>query len=291
MNRDIRKILYKNSNLLRLNKVKINDVLTISQTGGANILTVQFNHNDYKFEESEIDDNHFILYSTNENECATVIISKKDKIAEIHSIGNYKTCLYESNINVGSLSKKFLDFLDNLAVEKVGTFFPGSILLKITMKMLQKYKTKFDITMIILTDNSLKKCGTQNIKLSLMLTLLTGDTWYGKYGFRPIDYQNDEYILDKLNNKLYEKNKIISQTIKINDIKLMSFIKLTNNESLIKATERIINGNPNMLLCDYLKNMIIDYDNTCKYFITFYELLFNKIMRFDPYHRLYGFIL
>lgn len=265
MNRDIRKILYKNSNLLRLNKVKINDILTISQTGGANILTVQFNHNDYKFEESGIDDNHFILYSKNETECVTVIISKKDKIAEIHSIGDYKTCLYESNINVGSL-------------------------LKITMKMLQKYKTKFDITMIILTDNSLKKCGTQNIKLSLMLTLLTGDTWYGKYGFRPIDYQNDEYILDKLNNKLYEKNKIISQTIKINDIKLMSFIKLTNNESLIKATERIINENPNMLLCDYLKNIIIDYDNTCKYFITFYELLFNKIMRFDPYHRLYGFI-
>ena len=40
-----------------------------------------------------------------------------------------------------------------------------------------------------------------------MLTLLTGDTWYGKYGFRPNDYQNDKYILDKLNNKLYEKIK------------------------------------------------------------------------------------
>ena len=285
MNRDIRKILYKNSNLLRLNKVKINDILTISQTGGANILTVQFNHNDYKFEESGIDDNHFILYSKNETECVTVIISKKDKIAEIHSIGNYKTCLYESNINVGSLHSKAVQ--GSSSSKACG----GSTLLKITMKMLQKYKNKFNITMIILTDNSLKKCGTQNIKLSLMLTLLTGDTWYGKYGFRPIDYQNDEYILDKLNNKLYEKNKIISQTIKINDIKLMSFIKLTNNESLIKATERIINGNPNMLLCDYLKNMIIDYDNTCKYFITFYELLFNKIMKFDPYHRLYGFIL
>ena len=48
------------------------------------------------------------------------------------------------------------------------------------------------------------------------------------------------------------------------DIKLISFIKLTNNDSLIKAMQ--IN----------LNNIIIDYDKTFQYFITFYELLFNK---------------
>ena len=40
----------------------------------------------------------------------------------------------------------------------------------------------------------------------------------------------------------------------------MSFIKLTNNDSLIKATQKIINENPNMLLCEYLKHIIINYD-------------------------------
>ena len=63
------------------------------------------------------------------------------------------------------------------------------------------------------------------------------------------------------------------------DIKLISFIKLTNNDSLIKAMQ--IN----------LNNIIIDYDKTFQYFITFYEVLFNKIIKFNPYHRLYDFVL
>ena len=31
------------------------------------------------------------------------------------------------------------------------------------------------------------------IKLSQMLILLTGETWYGKYGFISIKYNNNEY--------------------------------------------------------------------------------------------------
>jgi len=43
--------------------------------------------------------------------------------------------------------------------------------------MLQKYKDKFNIDKIILTDNSIKKCGNKNIILSSMLILLTGNSW------------------------------------------------------------------------------------------------------------------
>jgi hypothetical protein len=267
MNRDILRILYKNSDIFRKNKVKLDNISIIDQNVEGNKLNINFNNHNYKFEESNINANHYILYSKEDDNCVIVIISKKDNTAEIHGIGNYKTCLYESNQNV------------------------GSILLKLTIKMLKKYKNKFNIKMIILADNSLKQCGKNNIKLSLMLTLITGDTWYGKYGFRPIDYQNDEYIIDKFNTELYEKNKKIINKLKISDIDLLKFIKLTNNKGLIKATNKILELNPDMLVKDYLRNMLSNYDKTCENFIKFYEYLFNEIMMFDPCYWQYGLIL
>lgn len=38
----------------------------------------------------------------------------------------------------------------------------------------KKYASKFNIKIITLVDNSLKKCHGSNIKLALMLTLITG---------------------------------------------------------------------------------------------------------------------
>ena len=111
---------------------------------------------------------------------------------------------------------------------------------------------------------------------------------FGKYGFRPIDYQYDEYIIDKFYTKLYEKNKKIINKLKISDINLIKFIKLTNNEELINATIKILELNSNMLLKDYLYNMLIDFDKTSNDFIKFYKQLFYKIKRFDPYRKLYG---
>jgi hypothetical protein len=76
----------------------------------------------------------FLDYEENPLDCVSIIISKEYKLAEIHGIGNYKNCLQNSNTNV------------------------GSTLLKITIKMLKKYKNKLGINMIILTDNSIKIC-------------------------------------------------------------------------------------------------------------------------------------
>ena len=67
-----------------------------------------------------------------------------------------------------------------------------------------------------------------------MMILLTGDTWYGKYGFRPYTRHSDSFILDELNNKLYEKNKKIFNEITISNINLIKYIEITENEKLIK---------------------------------------------------------
>ena len=101
---------------------------------------------------------------------------------------------------------------------------------------------------------------------------------HGKYGFRPIEYQNDKYIIEKINTKKYENNKKIINKLKISDIDLMKFIKLTNNDNLIKATIKILDTNPDMLLKDYLSNILKDFDKTCDNFIKFYKKLFNHII-------------
>ena len=268
MNKDYRKIVYRNSNLFRKNKVKFNDIFkNINQIGGSKKLSIKYNDHKYIYEESEIDDNHYFLYSKENEECVFIVISKKDKTAEIHGIGNYKTCLYDSNQNV------------------------GSTLLKITLKMLKKYKDKFNIDLIILTDNSVKQCHNKSIVLSLMLVLLTGDTWYGKYGFRPIQIEDNKYVLNEVYNRLYEKNKTTMNTIKISDIDLIKFINKTNNDGLIKATVKLLSINGNMLLKDYLTNLLSNYDLMCDDFEKFYLDLYQDIGLTNLSRQLYGLFI
>lgn len=183
------KILFKNSNLFKKNYVSLNNIQLI---GGSKKLTIEYNLDKYKFKSSDINEDYYVLYSKDEKECVSVIISKKDNIAEIHSIGNFDSCLHTTNQNV------------------------GSTLLQLTIKMLKRYKDKFKIKMIILVDNSIKKCGKKNIKFSIMKTLLTGDTWYGNYGFRPIKIENNKYIFDKINITPFSlKNGVVTSSLKL----------------------------------------------------------------------------
>jgi hypothetical protein len=233
MDNKLRLSIWKNSFIIREKNIQLRDFMT-NQTGGVDRkLKIKYNDNKYIFDEL-LDENHYILYSIEELSCVTVIIYKKDNVAEIHGIANYKSCLKEINTNV------------------------GSTLLKITIKMLQKYKEKFDIKKILLTDNSVKKCNDKNIKLAVMLTLLTGDTWYGKYGFRPYD--------DTL-TKYYENNKKIMNTITLKDIDLLKYLKMTTlDEKVIEKSKIYIEKHQTTLLKDYLTKFIKEYDKTCEYF-------------------------
>ena len=238
-----------------------------NQIGGGKKLKVTYEENEYIFEEA-LDKNYYILWSKDEFECSTVVIDIDTKTAEIHNISNYASCLATTNTNI------------------------GSTLLRITIAMLKKYKDKFDINKIFITDNSVKKCGNKNITLSTMMILLTGDTWYGKYGFRP----REERFVKKYNN-----NKTIMNTIELKDIDLIKYLKKTkmckdtlslrsrvldknfNSSNLhfcsdiIKISKKFIKDHPKMLLKDYLTKFIKDFDKTCEYFYDFYEDLFDDL--------------
>lgn len=244
-------VIYRNSDILR--NIKLTEInKTVLRGGGNRKLKVEYENNIYIFEELELSDGYFILFSQNEEyECVTIVISPDDNIAEIHGIGNYEGCLMNTNTNI------------------------GSHLLKITLKMLKKYAKRLNINKISLKDNSVKKCGNNAIQLCKMMILLTGHTWYGKYGFRP--RHNIKNEIDKYKNDKYMNNVKIISKITIKDIDILKYIKMTKKDSLIMQTEDALKNNPDMLLKDFLSRLLEKYDKTCKYFNIFYEKLYNDI--------------
>jgi hypothetical protein len=243
MDSKLKLFIYRKSELIRQNKTQARHFLS-NQIGGSKKLKITYNDSEYIFDEA-MDKDYYVLYSKDEFECVAVIIDIENKIAEIHGIGNYTSCLDDINTNV------------------------GSTLLKITLKMVKKYKDKLDVKKILITDNSLKKCHNKNIKLSVMLTLLTGDTWYGKYGFKP----EEELLKIK-----YENNKKIMNTVTLKDIDLIKYLKMTIlDKSVIEKSKKFIEKHQSQLVKDYLTEFLKQYDKTCEYFYDFYYHLFDDL--------------
>jgi hypothetical protein len=261
MNDKLRLFIWRNNLIIKENI--IHDVLNFKETGkkplqfrnfltnqigGGKKLKITYEDNEYIFEEA-MDKNYYVLWSKDEIECSTVVIDKENGYAEVHNISNYEACLATTNTNI------------------------GSTLLRITIAMLKKYKDKLNVKKIVLTDNSVKKCGNKNITLSTMMILLTGDTWYGKYGFRP----REERFIKKYNN-----NKTIINSIKLEDIDLIKYLNKTElSKDIIKISKKFIKDHPKMLLKDYLTKFIKDFDKTCEYFYNFYEDLFDDLGLYD----------
>jgi hypothetical protein len=276
MLKSILRVLYKNSYIIRNKRIRHKDLFKnylIQTYGNPTELTIEHKDKIFTFMQSEIDEENYILYSTDEFECVVILINKSDKVAEIHGIDNYETCVSTT--------------LSNISV--------GSILLLNTINMLIKYKNKLNINKIMLVDNSLTKCNKINIEFSTMMILLTGHTWYGKYGFRPID--SFSYELDTINNNKYNNNINIMNTITITQANLLYYIKLTNKESLINDVTNLLNSNPDYLLSSFVASFLNNFDETlsflqkkirllwkttfpnetCKYFNMFYKELFYSI--------------
>ena len=267
------KLLYKNSYIIRNKNIGMKNLFKnyLNQLGGSQNINLidklKFIYNDieYIFLKSEIDEDHYVLYSTDEYECVSILIDRKNKLAEIHGIGNYKTCVITTDSNTSV----------------------GTILLNITIKILKKYKDKLGINKIILTDNSIKNCTDNiNIELSTMLILIYGETWYGKYGFRPYDMLLSK--LDEINNNKYNKNIQIMKNITITDANILKYIKLINKKSIIEDVEYLVKKYPNYLLSDFIKSFLKKYDKSCKYFNLFYKQLFDSIKLTSFYKGVFG---
>src|SRR3972149_7399937 len=129
-----------------------------------------------------------VLTHTNKNkeplDCANIVVDKNSETANITNISFYPECFLDENFVVPLQDKNI----------------SGTVLLKFIVGFLKKNKDSFGITKIQLSDNSLKPCNScpYNVRLTIMHTLLYGDTWYGGHGFRPCD--PDTQQIDKKKN-------------------------------------------------------------------------------------------
>lgn len=262
--------------------------------GGKKEFTIKYNNDKYVFQRFHDDKNKLVLYSYEgiKHDCVILVIDKNKKSIVLTSFGKYDKCFkQETNI--------------------------GSNLLRITLKMIEKYKGYFGIDKIVLSDNSDYKCKTgESIDMARMSILLTGHTWYGKccsnnicprykdsinpcmygkYGFRPID--KDDYTIDKVGMKIYNNNVKIMDTIKVSDIDLKKYLKKINkkypdefHKDDIKSI--IKNVSKDKLLKTFLTQFFDKetFDDTCRYLKTFYKELFDDIGLKIPAH-MYGKIL
>lgn len=179
-----------------MNEYKLNGNIFLQNGNGENDKTFKIEYAgkiELEYKKVTRSNDEFDIYLSDEieeNSCITVQIDKKLKLASIHGISvEKKNCFNHA------------DFLLKR---------PGSFYLEMTLKLLKKYKDKFNINKITLIDNAQILCVNRGkFNLSQLLLLSEGVTWYEKYGFK---------ITDKLKRKIVEKSKEVLKEIKVQDI-------------------------------------------------------------------------
>lgn len=255
------------------NREHKNNNIIYSEGGTSNIhIKYRCDNIDFDFHENKDGGLIFLkLYTPKDTkECIVIIIDPETKLCAIQGITNYLECV-KDNLTQGGI---------------------GTVLLKCSLKYLSENKEKYGIKRVMLTDNSYFTClDAESIKLSRMHFLLNGNTWYGKYGFRPYDPIKNK--MSKEDNIEYEKNQEIIKRIKLRDVPYLkqmiidayNFLKPKNLhlENILYIYDKM--QSKNELLSNFLKVFLKRYNKTCGLFSNFYEELYKKMGMYDFYKK------
>lgn len=252
MNTKILTYIYFNSNIVNKKYKNFNDFVkaTKNQIGGSSTkYIIKYKSDEYIFEKHNYEDLYILSSFDKDEDCVVVSIDKTIGIANINKL----------NANVSNCTK---------SKHRVGTK-----LLKITLKFLEKYKNNLGITVITLYDTSYKQCYKKELELIYLSVLTSGDTWYGKYGFRPVTViNNSKIIINNQLNEIYENNKNIMSKLTVSNIDLIKYFIGTKLENTIK---KVVLTFPNMLIKDVVFKLLTEFDKTCEIFSEIYIKLFN----------------
>ena len=232
LNKTIYKYKIKQTHVDILQNRKNFGLLEKQLNGGGKDLTIEYNNESFIF--TKLDDEYttiisYILQAKNkEAECVVISIDKELKIASI------------DNISTDDLQ------CTNQQITYVGTF-----LVELTIKLLKKYKDKFNITKILLSDHSSLYCNQirKSISLADLYTLKYGITFYGKFGFVPFDTESNKKL-----NKKFNKNKEIIKNLKVKDSKLLYYLEKFQDKKKYNINKIInyVKENENNLLSEII---------------------------------------
>ena len=214
--------------------------------GGGNKFNINYKEINLEFERF-YDDGQEIIYISNIIDgkktldcdgCITIQIDKKLKQAVIQGVTT-------------NIFKCFED--DDFQLKNPGNFY-----IKLAIKFLIKYKNKFGIKQIQLTDNAMINCHNKKFNLSDFLYLTKGHTFYGKFGFEPKD--EDDLKRYKFNLKL------------INKIKMKDF----NFPKMIKKIEEKEKEIKKIKIWNHIKNILLNKKYNENKFINIIQKIFTK---------------
>lgn len=243
----------------------------INQNGGVHkVNKIECNFENYDFQIIEIvSSKDFDISIKRKNNiespefCVHIMIDKDYRLAYIKNISYYIDCAQPDLIHPGG----------------------GGVLLRLCLKYLRENKKKYKIERIQLLDNSFLNCKPHkiNVYLSMLHTLVYGDTWYGKYGFRPYNSYSDEP--DKNLLKLYERNKKIVKTKIVKETNLFKHLYKVlkknrfSGESKIKESELIKfdedfnkykKKTSDLTIGVFFEKFLKNFDDKCEVFQEFY---------------------
>lgn len=194
------------------------------------------------------------------NQCAIINIDRSLKLANLSNISYYGDCARPILPKTGG----------------------GSIILQFILGFLKENKQNFEINRIVLKDNSIKTCKdcSDNINLSEFYMLLHGNTWYGKYGFRPFNASNS--TPNKHLIKLYNKNQNIILNTKVKDLPLMQYIEQAVTKHNLKNVnlkwfQHVLSKWKDKNLSQVLRVIMKNYDQYCCLFLHIQEKLVHKL--------------
>jgi hypothetical protein len=222
------------------------------QTGGGKVdirkIKYKYDNKIFKLYEKEVDDGYDIsVHRTDDLEnpqtCLHIMINTEFLLAYIQNISYYEDCV-------------------STLLEHPGG---GSILLKMCIEFLKDTQSRYNVKRIQLKDNSYFTCFENNEKIGLALlhTLIHGETWYGKYGFRPYKPYND--TRDETLYKFYKNNRNIVRNTKVKDTNLFHYIN-----RIIKKKVGNDSKKEDDLIVDFFKKYLLKFQHSCKGFSEFY---------------------
>lgn len=236
------------------------------QTGGKSII-IEYKDEKFIFKPNEDKDFYFLRSIDGQSDCITFAINKETKTININ------------NINADNIQPCF---------QKI-TQKKGTILLKLAIKFAKKLKNEkiIDVNRITLTDHSIKYCIDQEDKrviFSDLRQVISGDTFYGKHGFVPVN--------DKSKEK-YNRNKTKLSKLIIKDIKFEKYLNDFNKKGELtkesmKTLLTFIKENRNMKISkffDILSNTDL-FESNCNLI----DFLIKKIYRKYDLESMYGTI-
>lgn len=208
-------------------------------------------------------------------ECVLIIVDKVEKYASIHNISYHKDskCITKTQ------------------AESIGSEKGGSILLKVSLALIDAIKDHYELKYVMLNDNSRKYCELieESIDLDSFYMLIHGDTWYGKYGFEPFDTSLKK--TNKLVLKDYKQNqKIVKKTlVKNTNIKkyILAAIKKYNLNLKISDIDKVMEKYNDQPIMKCLRDLSTKFDTNCAIFFYMYKKLMVDLNMKDLHGRAY----